>query len=44
MQALMGYETSFHLRDGAVAEEKEMPEVEARLEKLAKLREKLTSH
>ena len=44
MRALMGYESSFHLRDEAVAGEKEMPEVEARLEKLAKLREKLTSH
>jgi hypothetical protein len=44
MEALVGYNPSFHLRDEAVAEKGEMPEVEARLEKLSKLREKLTNH
>lgn len=44
MEALFGYNPSFHLRDEGVANEREMPAVEARLEKLKKLRECLVIH
>jgi hypothetical protein len=44
IEALMGYNPLFYLRDEAVAGKKEMPEVGARLKKLSKLREKLTTY
>jgi hypothetical protein len=44
MEALLGYNPSFHVRDEAVASKEEMPEVKARLEKLSQLREKLVTH
>lgn len=44
MEALYGYNPSFHLRDEGVADEREMPAVEARLEKLKELRARLVAN
>ena len=44
METLFGYNASFQMRDEADAPKREIPAVEARLEKLAELRKRLIAH